>query len=196
MYRCAHPDWDTGVTARSSTFRPHSEMPLGSVPSLVWCNAWYGSTKVYSNHSSDAATSKCLVIIFGRIANGVSRLLRSTVVSMQLVQPVIGCLHYVSHVRWMGLLLAIDTLGTIRPEDSGATFEQKNRITGRLGMSGGKSTGHDRNSFIGRVKENTLINPPYPITTPSRHHLYIIHVIKRLHCFYRITLSLKWPLVL
>ena len=34
------------------------------------------------------------------------------------------------------------------------------------------------------------LSPPLP-----RHHVYIIHLINRLHCFYRITMSLKWPLV-
>ena len=55
--------------------------------------------------------------------------------------------------------------------------------------------------LIGRVKEN-IVNNPCPITPPSRHHLYIIHLIKKgipcinkLHCFYRITIPLKLPLV-
>ena len=55
--------------------------------------------------------------------------------------------------------------------------------------------------LIGRVKENT-VNNPCPITPPSRHHLYIIHLVKKgipcinkLHCFYRITIPLKLPLV-
>ena len=32
--------------------------------------------------------------------------------------------------------------------------------------------------------DSTLNNPPFPITPPSRHHLYIIHLINVLHCFY------------
>ena len=38
-------------------------------------------------------------------------------------------------------------------------------------------------------------DPPCPITPPSRHHLYIIHLIDGLRRFYHITLSLKWLLV-
>ena len=37
----------------------------------------------------------------------------------------------------MELHSAIANLGTIRPEDSGAAFKQKKRVSGRLGMSGG-----------------------------------------------------------
>ena len=49
--------------------------------------------------------------------------------------------------------------------------------------------------LIGRVKENTLNNPPCPITPCSQHHLYIIHLINYLHCFYRLAMSLKWLLI-
>ena len=48
--------------------------------------------------------------------------------------------------------------------------------------------------LFGRVKGNTLKNPPCLITPPSRHHLYSIGLINGLHCFYRITMSTteKW----
>ena len=49
--------------------------------------------------------------------------------------------------------------------------------------------------LIGRVKECILNNPPCPITPRSRHHLYIIHLIKSPHCFHHITMSPKWQLV-
>ena len=42
--------------------------------------------------------------------------------------------------------LAIVTLGTIRPEDSGAVFEQKNES---LGMPGGKSPRHAQTLVLG-----------------------------------------------
>ena len=55
--------------------------------------------------------------------------------------------------------------------------------------------------FVGKnrvsERQSTTIrnNPPCPITQPSRHHLFIIHLIKGLHCFYHITMSFKLPLV-
>ena len=49
----------------------------------------------------------------------------------------------------MELPLAIVTLGTIRSDDSGAAFEQKNRVSGRLGMPEGKSPRHTRNPLMG-----------------------------------------------
>ena len=47
-------------------------------------------------------------------------------------------------------------------------------------------------TFSRQVKENTLSNPPCPVTPPARHHLYTINLINGLHCFYRtgITMSL------
>ena len=49
----------------------------------------------------------------------------------------------------MELPLAVVTLATIRPEDSGAAFEQKQRVSGRLGMPGGKSPRHAQNPLLG-----------------------------------------------
>ena len=43
---------------------------------------------------------------------------------------------------------AIVTLRTIRPEDSGAAFEQNNE-SGRLGMLGGKVPGQAQNPLSG-----------------------------------------------
>ena len=60
------------------------------------------------------------------------------------------------------LPLAIVILGIIRHKVSGAAFEQKKS---HLGMPGGKSPRHAQ-----IVKENTLKNPPFPITPPSIHH--------------------------
>ena len=93
-------------------------------------------------------------------------------------------LDIVSHT-WLPLAIVI--LGIIRHEDCGAAFEQK---TSLICMPGGKSPRHAQ-----IVKENTLKNPTCPITPPSRHHLYIIHLTYILHCFYHITLWIKWPLV-
>ena len=38
-----------------------------------------------------------------------------------------------------GVILPIVTLGTIRPEDSGANLHSETQVSGRLGMSGGGS---------------------------------------------------------
>ena len=115
----------------------------------------------------------CLAIIFGGIASGVPWFLHSTAVPMQLPnrcrhcqcsvtvsagtgvgrgshkQPAIECL---TSGLSRGMNAAIVTLGTIWPEDSKAAFEQKKRVSGRLGMLEGN-------------------NPLCPITPPSRHHL-------------------------
>ena len=40
--------------------------------------------------------------------------------------------------------------------------------------------------LIGQMRENSHHN----LTLPSRHHLYIIHLINGRHCFHRITVSL------
>ena len=45
-------------------------------------------------------------------------------------------------------------------------------------------------TLIGRVKENTLNNPPCHITPPSHHYLYVIHLINGLQCFYCNKISL------
>ena len=50
----------------------------------------------------------------------------------------------------MRLPLAIVTLGTIRPDDSGTAFAQKtHRIFGRLGMPEGKSPRLAQNPLVG-----------------------------------------------
>ena len=56
----------------------------------------------------------------------------------------------------MELLLAIVTLGTIRPNDSGAAFKQKNRVSGGLGMPEVKPLDMPKTPIIERVEENTL----------------------------------------
>ena len=48
----------------------------------------------------------------------------------------------------MELPLAIVTLETIRPEDNGAAFEQKKRVSGRLDMPGGKSPRQGQNPLL------------------------------------------------
>ena len=56
----------------------------------ILCLIYLANIAVYSNHPRAAAASAYLAIIFGRIASGVSWLLRSTAELMQ--QPAIACL--------------------------------------------------------------------------------------------------------
>ena len=97
---------------------------------------------------------------------------RVTIYNRTWRQLVDGSLMYVSK-KWkkMKYVWVHFMLGDVR------------RRAYRLGMSGGRSHQHAQNPF-GRVKE-TLNNPPWPI----------IHLVNGLHCFYGITMSLKWPLV-
>ena len=105
-----------------------------------------------------------------------------------------------------GVTLPIVTLGTIRPEDSGAAqnateFSNKlyseTQVSSRLGMSGGRSPRHAKNPLSGRQKKTLSITHHTLSPPPSHHHLYIIHLIKwlTLQRFYRITMSLKRPFV-
>ena len=49
----------------------------------------------------------------------------------------------------MELPSPIVTLGTIQSEDSVAAFKQQKRVSGRLGMPGGKSHRHAQNPLLG-----------------------------------------------
>ena len=69
----------------------------------------------------------------------------------------------------MELLLAIVTLGTIRPDDSGAAFEQKNECLDAwacLRVNPLDMPGTPYWASEGKHSQN----PPCPITPPSRHH--------------------------
>ena len=72
------------------------------------------------------------------------------------------------------LPLAIVTLGTIRPKDSGAAFGQKKQFSGRLDMPG--------------VNPLDILGTLYWVSEGkhSHHHLYIIHFIIWRHCFHRL----------
>ena len=89
----------------------------------------------------------------------------------------------------------IVTLGTIRPENGGAAFEQKNAVSGRLGMPGGKFPIYAQNPLLGEWRE-TMEQPTMPfhltLTSSSLHH----SSHHRTALFLSITISLKWPLVL
>ena len=90
----------------------------------------------------------------------------------------------------MDLPLAIVTLGTIQPDDSGATFEQKNEfpdvwaclVVNPLDM-------HRTPYWV--IEGNTRNKPPRPITSPSHHYLYTIDLIIGLHYFDRLQCHLN-----
>ena len=103
-----------------------------------------------------------------------------------------------------GVILPIVTLGTIRPEDSGAArnatsfiikLYSETQVSGRLGMSGGISPRHAQNPLSGVRRKTPSITHHALSPPPSHHHLYIIHLINWLQRFYRIIMSLKRPFV-
>ena len=74
-------------------------------------------------------------------------------------------------------------------------LHSETQVSGRLGMSGGKSPRHGQILLSGErrktlSKTHHALSPP-----PSHHHLYIIHLINWLRRFHRITMSLKIPFV-
>ena len=103
-----------------------------------------------------------------------------------------------------GVILPIVTLGTIRPEDSGAAqmpqsfsikLHRETQVSGRLAISGGISPRHAQNPLSGERRKTLSITHHALSPPPSHHHLYIIHFINWLQRFYRITMSLKRPFV-
>ena len=103
-----------------------------------------------------------------------------------------------------GVILPIVTLGTIRPEDSGAArnatsfiikLYSETQVSGRLGMSGGISPRHAQNPLSGERRKTLSITHHALSPPPSHHYLYIIHLINWLQRFYRIIMSLKRPFV-
>ena len=103
-----------------------------------------------------------------------------------------------------GVILPIVTLGTIRPEDSGAArnatsfiikLYSETQVSGCLGMSGGISPRHAQNPLSGERRKTLSITHHALSPPPSHHHLYIIHLINWLQRFYRIIMSLKRPFV-
>ena len=86
-----------------------------------------------------------------------------------------------------GVILPIVTLGTIRPEDSGAArnatsfiikLYSETQVSGRLGLSGGISPRHAQNPLSGERRKTLSITHHALSPPPSHHHLYIIHLIK------------------
>ena len=177
---------------------------------------------VYSNHPRAAAASSYLAIIFGRIASGLPWFLRSTAEPMQhphqcwswcrpwwpwVTGNSVFDIRSLTWDEWSypeGVILPIVTLGTIRPEDSGAArnatsfiikLYSETQVSGRLGMSGGISPRHAQNPLSGERRKTLSITHHALSPPPSHHHLYIIHLINWLQRFYRIIMSLKRPFV-
>ena len=74
-------------------------------------------------------------------------------------------------------------------------LHSETQVTGRLGMSGGRSPRHAQNPLSGEQRKTLSITHHALSPPPSHHHLYIIHLINWLKHFYRITVSLKRPFV-
>ena len=80
-----------------------------------------------------------------------------------------------------GVTLPIVILGTIRPEDSRAArnasikLHSETQVSGRLGMSGGRSPRHAQNPLSGEQRK--MLSKTHHALSSSHHHLYIIHLI-------------------
>ena len=119
------------MIASSSTFRPHPGRVIRDLLRQLDV-VWHGTEAlVYSNHPREAAASSYLAIIFGLIASGVPWFLLSTAVLIQLLHQcwrliTDNSVFDIRSLTWDELIypevviFTIFTLGTIRPEDSGA----------------------------------------------------------------------------
>ena len=74
-------------------------------------------------------------------------------------------------------------------------LHSETQVSGRLGMSGGRSPRHAQNPLSGEERKTLSITHHALSPPPLHHHLYIIHLINWLQRFYRITMSLKRPFV-
>ena len=74
-------------------------------------------------------------------------------------------------------------------------LHRETQVSGRLGMSGGRSPGHAQNPLSGEWRKTLSITHHALSPPPSHHHLYIIHLINWPEPFYRIAMSLKRPFV-
>ena len=74
-------------------------------------------------------------------------------------------------------------------------LHSETQISGRLGMSGGRSPRHAQNPLSGEWRKTLSITHHVLSPPPSHHYLYIIHLINWLQRFHRIRMSLKKPFV-
>ena len=76
-------------------------------------------------------------------------------------------------------------------------LHSETQVSGRLGMSGGRSPRHAQNPLSGEGWKTLSITHHALSPSPSHRHLYIIssHQLATIFFFYRITMSLKRPFV-
>ena len=91
------------------------------------------------------------------------------------------------------LLLGLSDLriADLRKMQNGIKLHSETQVSGRLGMSWGRSPGHAQDPLSGEQRKTLSIIQRTLSPPPSHHHLYIIHLINSLQRFYRITKSLK-----
>ena len=158
---------------------------------------------VHSDYPRDATASKCLVIIFGRIASGVSWFIRSTTVPRQLP-------HQRKHWcwPWLGLRLsAMDYLiigmsrGMNRVTLSYCYYQTRGyrccvlyswtQVTDRLGISLGKSSRHTQNPLSGEWRKPLSRTPPPHALSPHPHITICTSFISSMDCtvlmYYNVT---------
>ena len=138
------------------------------------------------DHSNHTREVECLAIFFGWIASSIPWFLCSTAVLMQLSYQ---CRHFqCSDTTVQTLLLAVAALKQltkvldsmwlnevtfsfvppgISPKDNGAMFCR--RVSGRLGMPGGKYPRHARNPLLGEWRKtlSTTHHMPYHLILKS-----------------------------
>ena len=109
-----------------------------------------------------------------------------------------------SHGKWMELAfplflwgLSDPRIAELRemPRSFSSKLHSETQVSGRLGMSGGRSPRHSQNPISGERRKKHSITYHALSPQPSHHHLYIIHLINWLQRFYRITMSLERPFV-
>ena len=82
------------------------------------------------------------------------------------------------------------------PQCFSIKLHSETQVSGRLGMSGGRSPRHAQNTLSGERRKTLSVTHQALSPPPSHHHLYIIPLINCLQRFYCITMSLKRPFVL
>ena len=111
------------------------------------------------------------------------------------ILPRIGLQVKVGLMLWSSVTVPEDTAVCRVRSVSTLSFCIKlhTEVSGRLGMSGGKSPRHAQNPLSGERRKMLSITHHTLSPTPSHHHLilYIIHLINRLQRYYRIPMSLK-----
>ena len=185
------------MIASSSTFRPHPGRVIRDLFRLLDAvTALYGSTSL-----QQSSKGSCSLLVSGYNLradcqwrtlvpplNSGANAAPASVLALITGNSVFD-IRSLTWDEWSypeGVILPIVTLGTIRPEDSGAArnatsfiikLYSETQVSGRLGMSGGISPRHAQNPLSGERRKTLSITHHALSPPPSHHYLYIIHLI-------------------